>query len=81
MPSTFNTLLHGSAEDAAEILGGDCPPQSNEFLRAALTNALGRIARLEHLATLKSELDKLIEAKQRHACPWCGKPLGERHED
>lgn len=45
--SRFNTLLHGSAADAANILGGDNPPDTHADLRAALTNALDRIGRLE----------------------------------
>jgi len=45
--STFNTLLHGPAAEAASILGGDNPPDDLGSLRAALTNALDRIDRLE----------------------------------
>jgi len=45
--STFNTLLHGSAAEAAGILGGDNAPSDNMSLRAALTNALDRIDILE----------------------------------
>lgn len=48
--SRFNTLLHGSAADAAAILGGEVTPARDEILlelRAALTNALNRIDRLE----------------------------------
>lgn len=44
--SRFNELLHGSAGDAADILSGDHPGGTSE-VRAALTNALHRIDRLE----------------------------------
>jgi hypothetical protein len=47
MTSIFNILLHGGAADAAEVLGGDNPPETIDELRAALTNALNRIDRLE----------------------------------
>ena len=48
--SDFNTLLHGSAAEAAAVLSGDRPPEGAgaiPSLRAALTNALNRIDRLE----------------------------------
>ncbi len=50
--SRFNTLLHGEASEASAILGGDMPPPTETVrvlneLRAALTNALNRIDRLE----------------------------------
>ena len=45
--SQFNTLLHGEAREAADILGSDNPPDTHDELRAALTNALNRITRLE----------------------------------
>lgn len=51
--SRFNTLLHGSAAEAAAILGGEVTPARDEILlelRAALTNALNRIDRLEDKA-------------------------------
>ena len=50
MSSNLNTLLHGSAAEAAEILGGDYPPDdvgAIQSIRAALTNALNRIDTLE----------------------------------
>jgi len=50
MSSDFNTLLHGGAAEAAAILSGDNPPDgldATQSLRAALTNALTRIDRLE----------------------------------
>jgi len=48
--SRFNTLLHGEASEAADVLSGDATPNRDEILlelRAALTNALRRIDRLE----------------------------------
>jgi hypothetical protein len=45
--SRFNTLLHGEASEAADIMAGDHPPDTMPELRAALTNALNRIDRLE----------------------------------
>jgi len=58
MASRFNTLLLGSAEDAADILeaiGADYhgAPDTQEYMRLALTNALRRIAALER------QLDRL----------------------
>lgn len=50
MSSRLNTLLHGEAYKAAEILSGDTTPNRDEILlelRAALTNALNRIDKLE----------------------------------
>lgn len=43
--SRFGTLYHGSAEAAAAAL--EDQPATEQELRAALTNALNRIARLE----------------------------------
>lgn len=48
MASRFNTLALGEAADAAAILAGDNPPDTIDELRAALTNALERISRLEN---------------------------------
>ncbi len=46
--SRFNTLLHGEASEAAAILGGDLDRDIDIVgVRAALTNALNRIDRLE----------------------------------
>ena len=45
--SRFNVLLHGEADEAADLLGSDNPIRTDAELRAALTNALRRIARLE----------------------------------
>ncbi len=50
MASRFNTLLHGEASEAADVLSGDCRMTERESiveLRAALTNALRRIDRFE----------------------------------
>lgn len=49
MDNRFNTLLHGAAFEAAEVLSGDSPPEGEQCLRAALTNALNRIETLERL--------------------------------
>ena len=48
--SRFNELLHGEASSAADLLSGEVTPARDEILlelRAALTNALRRIDRLE----------------------------------
>ncbi len=48
--SRLNKLLHGEALAAADLLSGDVTPNRDEILlelRAALTNALRRIDRLE----------------------------------
>ena len=53
MASRLKVLLHGEAAAAARLIGGDCPPLHQELileLRAALTNALYRIDRLEENA-------------------------------
>lgn len=54
--SIFNTLLHGSAADVAAILSGDNPPDTKEDFRAALTNALDRIDRLERKAAVPAPI-------------------------
>ena len=49
--SRLNKLLHGEASTAADLLSGDVTPNRDEILlelRAALTNALYRIDRLEN---------------------------------
>jgi hypothetical protein len=57
--SCFNTLYHGEASDAADILDGDQPPDTIEELRVALTNALRRISRLEaQVANLRKDLNE-----------------------
>ena len=60
MSSRFNTLYHGSASQAADILdhGGDLTSlQGLVELRAALTNALRRIAVLEKaLADMRKDI-------------------------
>jgi predicted Zn-ribbon and HTH transcriptional regulator len=66
--STFNTLLHGSAAQAADILGGDNPPDDIASLRAALTNAFDKIDRLER--RLKEKRRPAIKAPA--ACLDCG---------
>lgn len=54
----YNILLHGSALDAANELDGE--DADNSQLRAALTNALTRISRLEaRVGTLSDEVDAL----------------------
>lgn len=47
MTSRFNVLCHGAADEVAAILSGDNPPDTLQDLRAALTNALTRLHRLE----------------------------------
>ena len=72
MASRFNTLLHGEASDAADVLSGDAQPGERELileLRAALTNALRRIAWLE--TRLDSESTRIEGQVER---------LGERTE-
>jgi len=52
MASRFNTLLHGEAAEAAAVLSGEAQAGERGVLlelRAALTNALNRIAKLENL--------------------------------
>lgn len=46
MPSRFNTIYLGSAEDAADALEDDSESSVDE-VRNGLVNALRRIARLE----------------------------------
>jgi hypothetical protein len=55
--STFNTLLHGSAAEAAAILSGDNPPETGatQALRAALTNALNRIDQIEKREAIQAQ--------------------------
>jgi len=47
MSSRLNILASGAASDAADILGGDNPPDDIASIRVALTNALNRIQVLE----------------------------------
>lgn len=56
MASRLNTLLHGEASEAASLISGDCPSAKSELileLRAALTNALNRIDRLEETVNME----------------------------
>lgn len=56
---SFNTLYHGAPDEAADILDGDNPTEDPALLRAALTNALRRIATLERLVTsLRKDLEE-----------------------
>lgn len=68
--SELNKLLHGEAAEAAAILSGDQPPEGTNAplaLRAALTNALNRIDRIEkQLATVN-----IIMAPEGPCCPVC----------
>jgi hypothetical protein len=64
--SNFNTLYHGEAGEAADALDHLAEPGSSSH-RAALTNALRRIARLEaQMATIH-----IIQAPAA-ICPDCG---------
>lgn len=48
MSSEFNTLLHGSLDDVADMLSGDNPPRITESnISAILTNICTRVARIE----------------------------------
>lgn len=59
--SAFNTLYHGTPDDAADLLDGDNPTKDPDDLRAALTNALRRIGQLERSLDLASKiLDKVV---------------------
>lgn len=62
MANDFNTLLHGEASDAAELLGTGRLFTELE-LRAALTNALNRIDHLE--SKLDSEVTRIENQVQR----------------
>lgn len=53
--SRFNTLLHGSAEEAADAL--EDTPADEQELRVALQNALRRIAKLE------DEMDEKVDKR------------------
>jgi len=56
MSSRFNTLLHGRASEAAELLGDDHRGDDEIIeLRAALTNALNRIDKLEWILIKRNE--------------------------
>ena len=74
MASRFNTLLHGEASDAADVLSGDAQPGEHELileLRAALTNALRRIDRLEVRLDSESErLEGQIERASERTETW-----------
>ncbi len=74
MASRFNTLLHGEASDAADILSGDTQPGERELileLRAALTNALRRVDRLEtRLDAESARLEGQIERASQRSEDW-----------
>ena len=53
--SGFNELLHGSAKEAADYLHYESDV-TNEEVRAALTNALNKIDRLERTIEKLQEL-------------------------
>lgn len=62
--SRFNELLHGEAATAAELLSGEVTPARDEILlelRAALTNALNRIDRLEAKAIRLAPASKIYK--------------------
>jgi len=62
--SRLNALLHGEAQTAAELLSGDVTPARDEILlelRAALTNALNRIALLEAKAAMPTPASKIYK--------------------
>jgi hypothetical protein len=65
MTSNFNTLYHGEADEAADALE-DLKEPGNSSHRAALTNALRKIAKLEarqeeEFTRLESQLERVTD--------------------
>ncbi len=83
MASRFNTLLHGEAADAADVLSGDTQPGERELileLRAALTNALRRVDRLEiRLDAESARLEGQIERASQRSEDWLNRILEENN--
>ena len=74
MASRLNTLLHGEASDAADVLSGDAKPGEHELileLRLALTNALRRIDRLETgLDSESTRIEGQVERLSKRTETW-----------
>lgn len=74
MSSRFNTLYHGIAEEAADILDGDNFSADISLLLAALTNALRKIAKLEievqgNIDLLEIQIERINRIAQLVNCP------------